>query len=87
MITGDIVRLREEIATLRNAREHEIKSREKSVKHMLSNFDHARKRMAKQTKLARVSFVENLKHSVNELRKELADDFSGAHKAWIEQER
>jgi hypothetical protein len=38
--------------------------------------------MAKQTKHERLTFMDNLKHSVGALRKEMTDDLVGARKAW-----
>jgi hypothetical protein len=38
--------------------------------------------MAKHTKQARLTFLNNLKSSVGALRQEMADDLAGARKAW-----
>jgi len=89
MLTGDTIRLRDEIVAMRNARsglmndlQKEAKSRKKAMTQLCSHFGHARAKMAKQTKHARLTFLDNLKRSVGTLRKDMSDDLAGARKAW-----
>ena len=88
-MTDDMVRLHDEIHAMRKGRgtlmndlKKENKSREKAVKHLCSHFGHVRAKMAKHTKQARLTFLNNLKSSVGALRKDMADDLTGARKAW-----
>jgi nucleoid-associated protein YejK len=89
MMTDDMVHLRDEILAMRKVRgslmsdlQKDTKSRKKAITHLCSHFGHARAKMAKQTKHERLTFMDNLKHSVGALRKEMTDDLVGARKAW-----
>jgi hypothetical protein len=89
MLTNDMKRLCREIVTLRGMRasamtelQQETKSREMAVKHLCSHFGHVRTKMAKQAKQVRMAFLDNLKTSVDALRKNMTDDLAGARKAW-----
>jgi hypothetical protein len=89
MMTDDMVRLHDEIHamrkdrdTLMNELQKETKSRKKAVTQLCSHFGHARAKMAKQTKRARLTFVDTLRRTVTALRKDMADDLMGARKAW-----
>ncbi len=89
MLTEDTVRLRDEIVAMRNDRgslmndlQKETKSRKKAMTQLCSHFGHARAKMAKQTKHARLAFLDNLKRSVGTLRRDMSDDLAGARKAW-----
>jgi hypothetical protein len=65
-----------------NSLQKEAKLRTKAVTHLCAHFGHVRAKMAKHTKQARVAFLNNLKSSVGALRKDMADDLTGARKAW-----
>ncbi len=89
MLTEDTVRLRDEIVAMRDARgslmndlQKDTKSRKKAVTQLCSHFGHARAKMAKQAKHARLTFLDDLKRSVGALRKDMTDDLAGARKAW-----
>jgi hypothetical protein len=89
MLTEDTIRLRDEIVALRDARggllkdlQKETKSRKKAVTQLCSHFGHVRAKTAKQSKHARLTFLDDLKRSVGALRKDVADDLAGARKAW-----
>ncbi len=89
MLTEDTIRLHDEIVAMRNIRgglmsdlQKETKSRVKAVTRLCAHFGHARAKMAKQTKHARVNFLNDLQRSVSTLRKDVTDDLAGARKAW-----
>ena len=88
-MTDDKVRLHDEIHAMRKDRDilmnelqKETKSRKKAVTQLCSHFGHVRAKMAKHTKQARLTFLNNLKSSVGALRKDMADDLTGARRAW-----
>jgi hypothetical protein len=89
MMTDDMVRLHDEVLAMRkdrralmNSLQKEAKLRTKAVTHLCAHFGHARAMMAKHTKHARLTFLNNLKTSVGTLRKNMADDLTGARMAW-----
>jgi hypothetical protein len=89
MMTDDMVRLHDEVLAMRkdrgalmNSLQKEAKLRTKAVTHLCAHFGHVRAKMAKHTKQARLTFLNNLKSSVGALRKDMADDLMGARKAW-----
>jgi hypothetical protein len=89
MMTDDMVRLHDEILTLRKERgalinglEKEAKARKKAVAHLCAHFGHVRAKMAKQARQVRAVFLNNLTRTVNALRKDMTDDLAGARKAW-----
>ncbi len=88
-MTDDMVRLHDEIVAMRRSRGNlmnglrkETESRSHAVTQLCSHFGHARAKMAKQSKQARVHFLTNLQRSVGTLRKDMRDDLAGARKAW-----
>jgi hypothetical protein len=89
MMTDDMTRLHDEILTLRKERGalmndllKEVKSRKKAVTHLCAHFGHVRAKMSKQAKQARGAFLNNLTRTVSALRKDMAEDLTGARKAW-----
>ena len=95
-LTNDMARLRDEVLTLRGAREAMIqdlargaRTLRKAVSGMLGAFRSSHRKMAKQTQadcsvfLAGVeTTVDGLKRTVAGLRKEFASDLRGARRAW-----
>lgn len=89
MLTEDIARLCGEIVSLRQNRcnmmkdlQQETMARSQAVGDLCTHFTQARATMAKQTKSERTAFMNDLKKTVNVLRREVSDDLAGARKAW-----
>jgi hypothetical protein len=89
MLTDDMTRLSREIHAMRKMRgslmhelQHDAKGLKQTVAKMCTHFGRARMAMAKRTRHERVTFLNNLKRSVDAQRQEMRDDLAGARKAW-----
>ena len=89
MLTDDMTRLRNEILAMRKMRgsmvselRHGAKGLKHAVTKLCAHFGHARTTMAKRTRNERMVFLNNLKRSVGEQRRDMRSDLTGARSAW-----
>jgi hypothetical protein len=91
MLTDDMIRLRNEILAMRKMRgslmselQHGAKGLKHTVTKLCTHFGRARTTMAKRTKNERMAFLNNLKRSVGEQRRDMRNDLAGARRAWAD---
>jgi hypothetical protein len=88
-LTDDMTRLRGEITALKESRRalqrelfHAVGALKREVAADQAAFRHAHAEMARTSRNNRVTFVTDLSHQVSGLLRSVADDLSGARRAW-----
>ena len=88
-LTDDMTRLCGEIRGLRGARRevindlsHRTRERRSAVAGMQAGFRRSHAEMARKARADLRAFMSALRRTVSAMRREVADDIAGAHRAW-----